>query len=189
MKLNKLFVTVFLSLSVAGCSGLTGRQTAATINDRYHPPPKQTAPAKPEIKKQTRPSQAVVTTPLEPVPPPRWATSIEQSQPQHLSPVVVALISDADRNTTTGNLDSAVATLERGLRIDPRNATLLYKLAEVRLKQSKPRLAEDLAKKSALLAGGDRTLKKRSWLLVAKARKMQGNVAGAKEAELKASTL
>ena len=186
MKFNRLYFSASFSLLVAGCAGLTGQQAAAPVYDPYSRAPK---PAKPAIKKQTSPSQAVVTTPLEPTPPPAWATSVEQPQSAQLSPVVVALISDADQNTSSGNLDSAVATLERGLRIEPRNATLIYKLAEVRLKQSQPRLAEDLAKKSALLAGSDRMLKKRSWLLVAEARKMQGNTAGAKEAELTAAGL
>jgi hypothetical protein len=50
-----------------------------------------------------------------------------------------------------------------------------------------PVLAEDLAKKSALLAGKDNTLKKNSWLLIAHAKKMQGDTTGATEAESKAA--
>ena len=186
MKFDRLLFIASFSLFAAGCSGLTGHQAAAPVYDPYYQAPRQ---AKPPVKKQPSPSQGAVITPLEPAPPPKWATSVEPQQSVHLSPVVVALISDADQNASSGNLDSAVATLERGLRIEPRNATLIYKLAEVRLKQSKPRLAEDLAKKSALLAGSDRMLKKRSWLLVAQARKMQGNAAGAKEAEFRAAGL
>ena len=189
MNFYRHYLITSLPLLVAGCAGLTGQQAAAPVHDPYYRPPRPSVTAKPAIKKQTPPSQAVVTTPLEPVAPPEWAMNVEKSQPEHLSPVVVALISDADLSTRTGDLDSAVATLERGLRIEPRNATLIYKLAKVRLKQSKPRLAEDLAKKSALLAGSDRLQKKRSWLLVAEARRMQGNTAGAREAEIKAGRL
>ncbi|MEI7997574.1 MAG: tetratricopeptide repeat protein, partial [Methylococcaceae bacterium] len=75
---------------------------------------------------------------------------------------------------------------ERAIRIEPRNATLYYKLALLRLKQSKPRLAEDLAKKAALLASDDTQLKKHSWILVARAREMQGDLKGGKEARAKA---
>jgi hypothetical protein len=47
-------------------------------------------------------------------------------------------------------------------------------------------LAEDLAKKSAVLAGKDGALKKNCWLLIAHAKEMQGDSAGANEARAKA---
>lgn len=103
------------------------------------------------------------------------------------SPAVSALITAANQSTKSGNLESAAATIERAIRIEPRNGELLYKLAVLRLKQSKPVLAEDLAKKSALLAGKDNTLKKNSWLLIAHAKEMQGDKAGAEEARQKAA--
>jgi len=103
-----------------------------------------------------------------------------------LSPVIGALVVAANKSSSQGNIDSATTTIERAIRIEPRNAILFYKLALLRLKQSKPRMAEDLAKKSALLASGDNQLKKHSWLLIAKAREMQNNVEGAKEAREKA---
>ena len=84
-------------------------------------------------------------------------------------------------------MESAAAAIERAIRIEPRNGELFYKLAVLRLKQSKPVLAEDLAKKSALLAGKDNALKKNSWLLIAHAKEMQGDKAGATEAESKAA--
>ncbi|MEY3760105.1 MAG: hypothetical protein RIR39_1596, partial [Pseudomonadota bacterium] len=97
-----------------------------------------------------------------------------------------ALASAAAQNSKSGNIESATTTIERAIRIEPRNATLYYKLALFKLKQSKPRLAEDLAKKAALLASNDAQLKKHSWLLVARAREMQGDLAGGKEARAKA---
>ncbi|MGZ8222776.1 MAG: hypothetical protein ACXWT0_14105 [Methylobacter sp.] len=103
-----------------------------------------------------------------------------------LSPAVGALVSVAKQNSKSGDLDSAAASIERAIRIEPRNATLFYKLALLRLEQSKPRLAEDLAKKSALLASTDNTLKKHCWLLIAHAREIQQDFAGAKEARAKA---
>ncbi|WP_442496670.1 tetratricopeptide repeat protein [Methylobacter sp. sgz302048] len=104
------------------------------------------------------------------------------------SPAVGALVSAADQNSQSGNLDSAVAAIERAIRIEPRNAALFYKLAELRLKQSKPRLAEDLAKKSALLASGNARLKRQSWLLIGNAKVMQQDFAGARAARAKAAS-
>jgi len=105
------------------------------------------------------------------------------------SPAVLALVSEADQRSKAGDLESAVATIERALRIDSRNPDLTYRLAKLRLQQSKPRLAEDLAKKAALLSANDKVLKKRSWLLISEARRKQKNYFGAKEAKLKANSL
>lgn len=134
-----------------------------------------TSPASSET--QPSPPPAPELTPFEP---------IEATVP--LSPVVNALVSASNQNSKAGDLDSAAASIERAIRIEPRNATLYYKLALLRLKQSKPRLAEDLAKKSALLASTDNTLKKHCWLLIAHAKEIQQDFAGAKEARKKADS-
>jgi hypothetical protein len=143
------------------------------------------------------------TTPLEtsePSSPPVSSETLERSLPPSpqltpfepiestvpLSPAVNALILASNQNSKAGDIDSAAASIERAIRIEPRNATLFYKLALLRLKQSKPRLAEDLAKKSALLASTDNTLKKHCWLLIAHAREIQQDFTGAKEAREKA---
>jgi tetratricopeptide (TPR) repeat protein len=142
-------------------------------------PPLMQAPAQtPTIKGAGLEPGPAALTPFEP---------LETSA--HLSPAVGALVIAANQNTSSGNLEAASATIERAIRIEPRNANLYYKLALVRIKQSKPRLAEDLAKKSALLAANDRTLKKHSWLLIAHARELQKNFKGAKEARAKANRL
>jgi hypothetical protein len=138
------------------------------------PPAVATEAAVPPL---SAPSTALELTPFEPM---------EDVGP--LSPAVGALVSAANQTSQSGDLDSAAASLERAIRIEPRNATLFYKLALLRLKQSKPRLAEDLAKKSALLASTDNALKKHCWLLVAHARELQQDFAGAKKAREKADS-
>lgn len=104
-----------------------------------------------------------------------------------VSPAILALAAEAEQSERAGNLDSAAAKIERALRIDTRNATLTYKLAAIRLKQEQPRLAEDLAKKADLLAQRDAALKKRCWLLIAEAKRMQNDIEGAQQAEQKAA--
>ncbi|MCK5888603.1 MAG: hypothetical protein KAG19_01520 [Methylococcales bacterium] len=106
-----------------------------------------------------------------------------------LSPAVSALVSDADMFLQSGDTELAASTLERALRIDSRNPVLMYKLATVRLQQSKPRQAEGLAKKAASLSANDRNIKRKAWLLISKARKLRNNYQGAKEAALKASQM
>ena len=130
------------------------------------------------------PMQEIMAPPPPPPPPPPPFEPLETFAP--LSPAVSALALAANQNSKSGDVGSATTTIERAIRIEPRNATLYYKLALLRLKQSKPRLAEDLAKKAALLASDDTQLKKHSWILVARAREMQGDLKGGKEARAKA---
>lgn len=104
------------------------------------------------------------------------------------SAAVSALVLASNQDSQAGKMDSAVATMERAIRLEPRNPTLLYKLAVLRLQQAKPAQAEDLAKKAALLASKDARLKKHSWLLIARAREVQQDHAGAKEARQKADS-
>jgi hypothetical protein len=106
-----------------------------------------------------------------------------------LSPAISALASSANQKSQSGNVEAASTIIERAIRIEPRNATLYYKLALLKLKSSKPREAEDLAKKAALLASNDIAIKKHSWLLIAKSREVQGNIDGANEARTKANGL
>lgn len=130
--------------------------------------------------------QAVKATPAAPVMP---AFPVEDVRlPAGSQPAVVALLTEADKNKASGDLDAAVVSTERALRIDSRNPTLTYKLAQLRIKQNKPQLAEELAGKAALLAGNNLDLKRKSWLLIAEARRQQQNYPGAKEAKTKADS-
>ncbi len=148
-------------------------------------PPSEPTPTEPATLEALEP-------PSTPPQPPSTPSELTPFQPIEatvaLSPVVGALVSAANQNSKAGDLDSAAASIERAIRIEPRNATLFYKLALLRLQQSKPRLAEDLAKKSALLASTDNTLKKHCWLLIAHSREIQQDFAGAKEARAKADS-
>ena len=82
-----------------------------------------------------------------------------------------------------GDTDQAAATLERALRIEPRNPQLWSQLAAVRLDQQRWSQAEQLAQKSNRLAGQDRGLLIDNWRVIAEARRGAGDSAGAREAE------
>jgi hypothetical protein len=144
--------------------------------------PESEPPAgQPKPQEFVAPAAPPMPEPEEPEP----LVPLESFAPQ--SPAVGSLVMAANENSQGGKLDSAVASIERAIRIEPRNPTLFYKLAVLRLKQSKPRLAEDLARKAALLAVNNNPLKKHSWLLIANARALQKNVAGAKKAKAEAA--
>lgn len=127
---------------------------------------------------QPPPPVSSVPRPVAPSPTPR---------PQ--SPAVVALLDTAERQANNGDLEAAAASLERAIRIDPRNPVLWYHLATVRLSQGDAQAAEQLAAKSNSLAAGNTVQQARNWQLIARARRAQRDDDGAAAAERRARDL
>ena len=75
-----------------------------------------------------------------------------------VSPAVAALLRLARSQADAGHGEQAAATLERALRIEPRNPWLWHRLAVLRLQQGYWDRAAELAKKSNLLARNHRRL-------------------------------
>jgi len=82
------------------------------------------------------------------------------------SRTVLALLDQASKQEQSGSPEKAAATLERALRIEPRNARLWHRLAIIRFAQGKYTLAESLAAKSSTLAQGDWYLKQKNAELI-----------------------
>jgi cytochrome c-type biogenesis protein CcmH/NrfG len=95
---------------------------------------------------------------------------------------VASLMQSAHADADAGRLASAEASLERALRIDPRNPRLWQQLAGVRLQQGDYAQAESLAARSNSWAGQDNVLRAENWRLIAEARRARGDAAGAREA-------
>jgi len=74
--------------------------------------------------------------------------------PKQTDTVAANFSRQATTQVRQGRLDIAVATLERGLRIAPKDAMLWSQLAEVKLQQNQYQQAKSLAEKSNSLAGG-----------------------------------
>ncbi|MCP3867873.1 MAG: hypothetical protein GY703_07220 [Gammaproteobacteria bacterium] len=108
-----------------------------------------------------------------------------RSQPEYSTPVI-ALMDVAARQEKQNDLAAAVSSVERALRIEPRNAFLWSRLADLRLKQKQFPLAIQLASKSNSLAAGDASLVSKNWALTAKAQRGAGNTSAAEAAERKA---
>jgi len=172
----------FFTVALAACSPMPPRPPEAAVAPpakpaKLAPPADHTNPA--ERKKSPQgetPAPAKSAQPPKKAPPAQAATS----------PAVMALLQEAEASSASGSLDEAAATLERAIRIQPRNPQLWHKLAEVRLKQHQPGLAEDLAKKSNVLSQDNKALARQNWLLIADARRKKGDEQGAAEADAKA---
>ncbi len=94
---------------------------------------------------------------------------------QVMSPVAQGLLASARQQVETSNWEGAANSLERALRIEPRNAVLWERLANVRYEQRDWRQAIQLAAKSNTLAGTNETLRRQNWYLMANAYDLLGD--------------
>ena len=92
--------------------------------------------------------------------PPQPAPVEQPSPPAVRENVAVAgLMQSARADAAAGRLPNAAASLERALRIEPKNPRLWQELARVRLQQGNFAQAESLAQRSNAWAGNDGALR------------------------------
>lgn len=166
---------------LAGCAGLLLAACAPMT-----PPPGSSEPRSEPAPQPQEVRSTPLTTPEireEALPMDRPEASSEPAT----SPAVLALVRQADQRRASGDLAGAQSTLERAVQIEPGNARLWLDLAQLRLAQNQPEQAEQLALRAVEHARDNRTLSA-AWQLVAKARRAQGDEAGAREAEERAGS-
>ncbi len=164
----------------------------ATTVAKATPPAMPTAPAPAPAATAPAPAPAapVAPRPAQPAPQPRPPADLPPAEiNREGNQAVTALLDSADKYVKSNQLDKAGASLERALRIEPRNAGIWHDLAQIRLHQGQYQQAESLASKSNSLAGSNRALQSRNWKLIASARKATGNAPGADEAEAQSAQL
>ncbi|MGB5338038.1 MAG: tetratricopeptide repeat protein [Gammaproteobacteria bacterium] len=168
--LQRLGIIPVAALVIQACSSVPATRVPPPVVDQGIP-----APADQRVPVPTRSMPA-------PVP---GRTPPARPQPA----AVVALLDHAEQQANAGDLGSAAASLERALRIDPRNPVLWHHLATVRLAQGQAAQAEQLAVKSNSLASGNVTQQALNWQLIARARQEQGDASGAARADHRAREL
>ncbi len=112
------------------------------------------------------------------------APSPEPKRPENAAQ---SLIMDARDAVAAGNYEKAASSLERAHSIEPKNAKILYDIAQIRYAQGKYVQSESFASKAAGLSS-DNTLSKKIWTLLANSRKALGNQTGAQLAQQKANS-
>jgi len=115
-----------------------------------------------------------------PVPEPAPPLPAPAARTENLA--IAGLLDGARADAAAGRLANAAASLERALRIEPRNPRLWQELARVRLKQGDYAQAESTAARSNSWAGSDSALRAENWRLIAHAREARGDAEGAKGA-------
>ncbi len=105
------------------------------------------------------------------------------------NPAVVALLAEAKQADNRGDISSAIAQVERALRIDSRNPAAYYQMASYRLKDGKAAEAIQLANKALHFEPDSSTLVVKLWELVALCHEAMGNPDAALRARKKAESL
>ena len=102
---------------------------------------------------------------------------------------VTTLLAIADREQTAGKFGTAALQVERAIDLEPRNASLWRRLAELRLAQGELESAEQAARTSNDLAGGNLPLQRINWQLISEVRFELGDAAGGDQAARMAAEL
>lgn len=93
------------------------------------------------------------------------------AQRPHLVSSAAKLLDKAQQQRQADNYDGALATLDRAVRLAPRNGELYLEMAKVRLLQQKYSLAQQLAEKSLSLSRGFIAIQEEAKVLIDQAKK------------------
>lgn len=150
----------------------------------------------PPVSTPPRPgSQSGTAEPSPPVPPSQTPAPVPPSPtPQaprefHLSAASAALVKQGRAQSLKGEFPSAIATLERALRIEPDNPLVWLELGQVHLSAKNPPQAESMARKAIVLATGNPALQANGWRLIGDAYRARGRDLDATEAYQKANAV
>jgi len=154
----RYFILLFAISALAACSSRPAVQSPAEVEDRV-----------------------IIDGKVLPLPEGPSIQPQSMSRERPMSPVVRKLMESAGGQRSAGNLDGAADSLERALRIEPRNAMLWSRLADVRFAQKSWQKAIQLAAKSNTLVQSNENLRRQNWYLMANAYEAIGNAASAQK--------
>jgi hypothetical protein len=134
------------------------------------PEPTQRSP----VPAQPAPPPVAVVRPV-PAPPSVTPGTVEPRPPQRAAPPVgsasQALLTQSRSHQASGNYDLAAASIERALRIEPRQPVLWLELGNIRLMEADYAQAESLGRKALSLSAGNAALSAQAEQLIAAAKK------------------
>jgi len=110
----------------------------------------------------------------EPAPAPSQEIPVPAAPARAENFAIAGLMQSARADSAAGRLANAAASLERALRIEPRNPRLWHELARVRLMEGNYAQAESTAARSNTWAGADPELRAANLRLIEEARAARG---------------
>ena len=112
-----------------------------------------------------------------------------RTQGQAISPAAASLVQQADEAFQAGKINAGMSLLQRAQRISPDASVIYYKMAEGHVLAGNLARAEQFAMKGVSVAGANDRLQRSGWQLLSDIRRAQGDMAGAQDAENRASML
>lgn len=177
-----------LTLTVAGCASGPGGGSiyvpagSSSRDEAPEPPLVGDGNDEPRVERKSE-------QPQEPVRQPQRSSPSYQEAGDTLPPAAASLIQRAGSLMAAGDAQAAVGQLERAQRIAPRSAEVYFRLSEAYVALDQLGSAEQFTLKGLSLAGSNSSLQRSGWMLLADIRRARGNVAGAAQAEARASAL
>lgn len=164
-----------------------GAATSAPISaEPWTPGPSTSGPVD-STPIQTAPiNQGTYNMPSTPSGIPSRSSAGGLSADEQLDGPVLALLTTAQQQQASGDLNGASSSLERAQRVAPREPQVLYRLAQVRMAQGDAPQARQFARRGLTMANGRPDLQANLWALIGDARAAQGDAAGAAQARQKA---
>ena len=126
------------------------------------------------------PSPGMAPTPIAPPPP-------VSTRHYQLGPATNALVGQAHAASAKGDYLTAMSTLERAVRIEPRNPLVWIEMSKIRLASGEAVQAESVARKAVAFSEGDQRTSNDAWKQVALALRAQNRNPEAAAAEARAS--
>lgn len=190
------FGALALALVVAGCQTATGRhegnwpptqQPQQPVNRPYgtvNPPEGEPVPVPitPAPGSSTAPDGS--QSPFPPMPlPDKVLPNYPKTADAISGPAVLSLMRSAQSARAAGQYGQAAGSLERALRIEPRNYFVWSTLADTYLRQKNYDQAISVAQKSNSLGRGNVYVEQENWRVIRDARTAAGNPSGAADAQ------
>jgi len=160
LKFTHTAVIMAVLLLLAGCVPPDFGTPDAT---QRTPVPPQPAPPAGAVVSPVPPAAPVPEGTVEPQPPARTAPPVSSASQ--------SLLAQSRSYQAAGNYDLAAASIERALRIEPRQPLLWLELGYIRLEEADYAQAESMGRKALSLSAGDAALTAQAEDLIAAARK------------------
>lgn len=177
VQITKQILVCGTIIFVAGCAALSTQSGNVQVEDRADVGFRSNAEPNDMPAAEPIPPVAIVS----PIPP---ASEVPRSRQ-----AVTQLLDKARRDHKDEKYDEAAATIERALRMEPRNAELWSYLATIHFDQRHWRQSSEMASRSNSFAGDDKDLQARNWRIIARAREMSGDLDGATQAYSQATRI
>ena len=173
-----------MAAALAGCA--TEPFKPAPAPPATTPSPAGRAPTIPEVPIPAPGAGEPVIEAPPPAPVPKERPKVA---PATLSPASKALVTQAQGQRRKGDLPGATVSLERALRIEPRNPLLWIEMGRLRMDQRNYPQAEAMGRKALSMSVGDSRTQSSAWQLIADSLRARGKNPEAQDAFERARAL